>query len=222
MNILRMVLYLVTAVITFVYVWMTWLFAPPEATLGELIRILFQHTSPALVAYLAFGTTLVGSVLYIWKQDLKFDVIGAASIKIGLLFTKITLISGMIWANAYWGVAWNWDPRETTTLVLWIAYACILGYRASVNDRDVRAQFGSIFGIISFPAVFLSYISIHIWNTLHPIVITPGGLNMGVEHGMTLMMSLIAIGLVYAVLLDLTYRIDSASERLMEIRMSRS
>ncbi|MHA2213384.1 MAG: cytochrome c biogenesis protein [Candidatus Thorarchaeota archaeon] len=218
----QLLLYLATAVICYIYVWMTWLYAPPEATLGELIRILFQHNSPALVAYLAFGTTLFCSVVYIWKQDLRFDVAAAASIKIGLLFTTITLISGMIWADAYWGVAWNWDPRETTTLVLWIAYACILAYRASVNDRDVRAQFGSIFGIISFPAVILSYISIHVWNTLHPIVITPGGLNMGMEHGMTLMVSLIAIGFVYSVLLDLTYRIDSAEERLMEIRMSRS
>jgi heme exporter protein C len=97
-----------------------------------------------------------------------------------------------------------------------------LGYRSSVSDRELRAQYGSIFGIVAFPAVILSYVSIHIWNTLHPIVITPGGLNMGMEHGMTLMVSLIAIGLIYFILLDLTYQVDAAHEKLMEIRMSRS
>jgi heme exporter protein C len=91
-----------------------------------------------------------------------------------------------------------------------------------VSDREVRAQYGSVFGIIAFPAVILSYISIHVWRTLHPIVITPGGLQMGAEHGMTLMVSLLAIALVYVLLLDLTYRIDSMSERLMELRMQRS
>ena len=190
--------------------------------LGENIRIFFQHVAPALVSYLAFGVTLVSSLVYLWKQDLKFDVISGASIKLGLFFTTITLMSGMIWADETWGSAWNWDPRETTTLILWIAYACLLVYRASVTDRDVRAQFGSIFGVIAFPSVILSYLSIHIWQTLHPLVITSEGLQMGFEHGMTLMVSLFAITLIYVLLLDLTYRVDKVSEKLTEIRMSRS
>ncbi|MHA1904010.1 MAG: cytochrome c biogenesis protein [Candidatus Thorarchaeota archaeon] len=218
----RLIFYLISAAVSLLYVYMTWIYAPPEATLGELIRIFFQHVAPALIGYLAFGVTLVCGAVFLIKHDMRFDVIGAASAKIGLLFTTITLLSGMIWADAYWGVYWNWDPRETTTLILWIAYACLLGYRSSVSDRELRAQYGSIFGIVAFPAVILSYVSIHIWNTLHPIVITPGGLNMGMEHGMTLMVSLIAIGLIYFMLLDLTYQVDAAHEKLMEIRMSRS
>lgn len=201
---------------------MTWIWAPPEATLQELIRIFFQHTAPAWVAYLAFGVTLAASVAYLATSNLKFDIISAASVKLGLLFTTITLISGMVWANAYWGVYWNWDPRETTTLILWIVYAALLGYRASVNDRNIRAQFGSIFGIVAFPTVIISYISIHIWTTLHPIVVTPGGLQMGFEHGMTLMVSTIAITLVYVILLRLTYKLDSWEEMIMEAKMSRS
>ncbi len=215
-------LYLVTAAVCFVYIYMTWIWAPPEATLQELIRIFFQHTAPAWVAYLAFGVTLAASVAYLATNNLKFDIISAASVKLGLLFTTITLISGMVWANAYWGVYWNWDPRETTTLILWIVYAALLGYRASVNDRNIRAQFGSIFGIVAFPTVIISYISIHIWTTLHPIVVTPGGLQMGFEHGMTLMVSTIAITLVYVILLRLTYKLDSWEEMIMEAKMSRS
>ena len=218
----RLIFMEIVAIFSVFYLWMTWIFAPPEATLGELIRIFFQHVAPALVSYMAFGVTLVSSVLYLVKGNLKFDILSAASIKIGLVFTTITLLSGMMWANATWGTPWNWDPRETTTLILWIAYACLLVYRASVDDREMRAQFGSIFGIVAFPAVVLSYLSIYIWRTLHPIVITPGGLNMGFEHGMTLMFSLISIGLLYFLLLDLTYLVDSAEEKLMKYRMTRS
>lgn len=218
----RAVFYTLSLIVTFVYLYMVWVFAPPELTLGERIRIFFQHTAPALVGYGAFGTTLVGSVLYLWKQDMRYDVLAAASTKIGLVFTTIALLSGMIWANATWGAFWNWDPRQTTTLILWIVYACLIAYRASVSDRGVRAQYGSVFGIVSFPAVILSYISIHIWNTLHPIVITFGGLQMSAEHGITLMVSLFAIALVYILILDLTYRIDTVGEKLMELRMQRS
>jgi heme exporter protein C len=160
--------------------------------------------------------------MYLWKGEMKYDIIGAVTIKLGLLFTTITLLTGMMWANAAWHSYWNWDPRETTTLILWIAYACILAYRASVSDRESRAQFGSIFGIVAFPMVLLSYLSIRIWDTLHPIVIEPTGLNMEVEHMMTLFVAMIAMTLIGLILVDLTYRIDLAHEKLMRIRMERS
>lgn len=201
---------------------MTWIFAPPDVRLGENVRIFFQHVAPALVAYGLFGGTLLCGLIYLWKGDMKYDILGAVSIKLGLLFTTITLLSGMLWANAAWNSPWNWDPRETTTLILWVAYACILAYRSSVSDREARAQFGSIFGIVAFPMVILSYLSIRIWNTLHPIVIEASGLQMEVEHMMTLFVAMIAVTMIALIMVDLAYKVDSAHEKLMRIRMSRS
>ena len=218
----RLIILGITAAISLLYIYMTWIFAPPDVQLGEDVRIFFQHVAPALVAYGLFGGTLLCGVMYLWKGEMKYDIIGAVTIKLGLLFTTITLLTGMMWANAAWHSYWNWDPRETTTLILWIAYACILAYRASVSDRESRAQFGSIFGIVAFPMVLLSYLSIRIWDTLHPIVIEPTGLNMEVEHMMTLFVAMIAMTLIGLILVDLTYRIDLAHEKLMRIRMERS
>ena len=222
MNKNRLIFLGFTAAVSLLYVYMTWIFAPPDVELGELVRIFFQHVAPALVAYGAFGVTLVCGVLYLWKGDLKYDILGAASVKIGLLYTTITLLSGMMWADATWGTPWNWDPRETTTLILWVAYASVLAYRASIGDRESRAQFGSIFGIVAFPMVILSYFSIRIWETLHPIVIEPTGLSMEAEHGMTLMVSMIAVIMIATILIDLTYYVDSVQEKLLRIRMARS
>ena len=218
----RLIIFGVTAAISLLYVYMTWIFAPPDIVLGENVRIFFQHVAPALVAYGLFGGTLLCGVMYLWKGDMKYDIIGAVTIKLGLLFTTITLLTGMMWAEAAWGSYWNWDPRETTTLILWIAYACILAYRASVSDRESRAQFGSIFGIVAFPMVLLSYLSIRIWDTLHPIVIEPTGLNMEVEHMMTLLVAMIAMTLIALIMVDITYKVDSAHEKLMRIRVERS
>ncbi|MFW9767953.1 MAG: cytochrome c biogenesis protein [Candidatus Thorarchaeota archaeon] len=218
----RLIFFGFTAALSLLYVYMTWIYAPPEQEQGELIRIFFQHIAPALVGYGAFGVTLVCSGLYLWKGEMKYDVLGAASVKVGLFYTTITLISGSIWAGAAWNSPWNWDPRETTTLILWIAYACVLVYRASVTDRESRAQYGSIFGIVAFPMVILSYLSIRIWQTLHPLIIEERGIHMGLEHGITLMVSMIAVALMASILLELTYRVDTAHEKLMRIRMSRS
>jgi len=218
----RLIFLAITAVISLLYVYMTWIFSPPDAILGENVRIFFQHVAPALVSYGLFGGTLLCGVMYLWKGDMKYDILGAVSIKLGLLFTTITLLSGMMWADAAWNSPWNWDPRETTTLILWIAYACILAYRSSVSDREARAQFGSIFGIVAFPMVILSYLSIRIWNTLHPIVIEASGLQMEVEHMMTLFVAMIAVTMIALIMVELTYKVDSAYEKLMRIRMSRS
>jgi len=218
----RLIFLGITAAVSLLYVYMTWIYAPPDINLGELVRIFFQHVAPALVAYGAFGGTLVCGVMYLWKGDLKYDILGAASVKIGLFFTTITLLSGMMWADATWGSPWNWDPRETTTLILWVAYACLLAYRASITDRESRAQFGSIFGIVAFPMVILSYVSIKVWDTLHPTVITSTGLEMAAEHGYTLMVSMIAVIMIALILVDLTYYVDSVQEKLLRIRMSRS
>ncbi|MHA2235829.1 MAG: cytochrome c biogenesis protein [Candidatus Thorarchaeota archaeon] len=218
----RLIFLGITAAISLLYVYMTWIFSPPDAVLGENVRIFFQHVAPALVSYGLFGGTLLCGVMYLWKGNLKYDILGAISIKLGLLYTTITLLSGMMWADAAWGTPWNWDPRETTTLILWVAYACILAYRASVTDRESRAQFGSIFGIVAFPMVILSYFSIRIWETLHPIVIEPSGLQMEVEHMMTLLVAMIAVTFIALIMVDLSYKVDSAQEKLMRIRMSRS
>jgi heme exporter protein C len=218
----RLIFLGITAAISLLYVYMTWIFSPPDAVLGENVRIFFQHVAPALVGYGLFGGTLLCGVMYLWKGDLKYDILGAVSIKLGLLFTTITLLSGMMWADAAWGSPWNWDPRETTTLIMWVAYACILAYRASVSDREARAQFGSIFGIVAFPMVILSYLSIRIWETLHPIVIEPSGLQMEVEHMMTLLVAMIAVAFIALIMVDLAYKVESAYEKLMRIRMERS
>ncbi|MCJ7817996.1 MAG: cytochrome c biogenesis protein [Candidatus Thorarchaeota archaeon] len=218
----RLIFLGITAAISLLYVYMTWIFAPPDVVLGENVRIFFQHVAPALVAYGLFGGTLLCGLMYLWKGNMKYDILGAVSIKLGLLFTTITLLSGMLWAEAAWNSPWNWDPRETTTLILWIAYACILAYRSSVSDREARAQFGSIFGIVAFPMVILSYLSIRIWNTLHPIVIEASGLQMEVEHMMTLFVAMIAVTMIALIMVDLAYKVDSAHEKLMRIRMSRS
>ncbi|MHA2119178.1 MAG: hypothetical protein ACW98J_09680 [Candidatus Thorarchaeota archaeon] len=68
----------------------------------------------------------------------------------------------------------------------------------------------------------MSYLSIRIWETLHPIVIEASGLQMEVEHMMTLFVAMVAVTLIALIMVDLSYKVDSAQEKLMRIRMERS
>jgi ABC-type transport system involved in cytochrome c biogenesis permease subunit len=37
------------------------------------------------------------------------------------IFTFLGLVTGMLWAQVAWGTYWSWDPKETLTLVLFLA-----------------------------------------------------------------------------------------------------
>ncbi|MFX0108738.1 MAG: hypothetical protein ACFE7R_10660 [Candidatus Hodarchaeota archaeon] len=71
-------------IMALLFLYMTWIGTPPEATFREYIRVFFQHIGPALMGYTAFGVTMICGVAFLWRGDLRFDILGAASIKVGI------------------------------------------------------------------------------------------------------------------------------------------
>src|SRR5206468_4006716 len=98
--------------------WMTLEWYPPDAAVGNVVRILYVHVVNAWLAYLAFVVVFLASVAYLWPKDLVFHAIAVASAEIGVLFTGLTLVPGSIWADPTWGVWWSWEPRLITTAVM--------------------------------------------------------------------------------------------------------
>jgi heme exporter protein C len=149
---------------------------PADAAQGDVQRIMYVHVPSAWLAYAAFFVTLLGSVLYLVRRDLRFDRVAAASAEIGLLFTGLTIVTGAIWGKATWGKWWDWDPRLTTTAILFVIYAGYLLLRQSLADRQRRARLGAVFGIVGFLNVPIVHFSVLWWRGLHqpPTVIRPG------------------------------------------------
>ena len=156
--------------------YLAFVFAPPEATMGDLYRILYIHLPSAWVCYLAFIVSMVTSVLYLQRRDLHYDTLAEASAVLGLLFGAVTLVTGSIWAEAAWGTYWNWDPRETTTLVLWVAYLGYVTLKLSLENEERRAVVGSVYNVLAFVTVPLSYFSLQLLPTLHPQVVSGSGI----------------------------------------------
>jgi heme exporter protein C len=150
--------------------------APTDRDQGAVQRIMYVHVPSAWLAYLAFFVTMVGSAAYLWRRDLRFDRLAASSAELGLLFTGITIVSGAIWGKATWGIWWDWDPRLTTTAVLFVVYAGYLLLRSSLVDRIRRARISAVLGIIGFVNVPIVHFSVLWWRGLHqpPTVIRPG------------------------------------------------
>jgi len=198
--------------------------APTDRDQGTVQRIMYVHVPSAWLAYLAFFVTMVGSAAYLRRRDLRFDRLAAASAELGLLFTGITIVSGAIWGKATWGVWWDWDPRLTTTAVLFVVYAGYLLLRSSLVDRIRRSRISAVLGVIAFINVPVVHFSVLWWRGLHqpPTVIRPG--DPTIDHVLlaVLMANVVSFTLLFAYLvrrrIDLEALRDRAELWLEDVR----
>jgi heme exporter protein C len=161
------------AVIAAAFLWP----APAQGFIGESSRIVFFHVPCAWTATLAFLVAAGASALYLWKGDPRYDDLAAAAVRLGLLFGILALVTGMLFASIMWGTWWNWDPRESSYLLLVFLYAAYLFLRSAVEDPDRRPRIAAayaLFAVILMP--FLTFIVPRITTSLHPqTVINPQG-----------------------------------------------
>ncbi|MGH2463904.1 MAG: cytochrome c biogenesis protein CcsA [Candidatus Limnocylindrales bacterium] len=197
---------------------------PADQLQGDAQRIMYVHVPAAWLAYLAFFVTLVGGVGYLVRGDMGWDRLAAASAELGLLFTAATIVSGSIWGKVTWGVWWAWDPRLTTTAIMFLVYAAYVLLRASIADRQRRARLSAVLGIVGFVNVPIVHLSVLWWRGLHqaPTILRPGSPTIAPVMLAVLLANLGAFTLAYAWLLrermDLDQSRDVLERRLEEAR----
>jgi heme exporter protein C len=194
-------------------------FSPEEQELGQTIRILYFHAPVAWIALLAFFVVSLGSALYLWKRDRKWDTLARSSAEVGLVFTSLALISGSIWAKSFWGLWWTWDPRLTSTLVLWLIYLSYIMVRAYATEESRGARYAAVVGIIGFIDVPIIYLATRLWRTAHPPP-TVARCELAPEFMGVLFVSLIGFTILYILLLAHTVAEKNLRQEIEQLRQS--
>lgn len=155
------------------------LVAPQDADQGVIQRIFYFHVAIAIASLVAFAVACVAGILYLRTRNERWDDVGEASIRIGLLFAVLVVLTGSIWAKASWGTWWVWtDPRLVTYLIVVLIYAAYFVLRSSAED-DRRMRYSAIYAIAGFASVPLSFYSVRVAESfVHPVVFTTSGANM--------------------------------------------
>ena len=141
---------------------------PPEAAQGSIFKIIFFHVPVALTAMLCSFVALIGSVMFLFTRNFKWDAVAVAVTEVGLAFLAANLVTGSIWGRVIWGIWWAWDARLTSALVCWLLYAGYLMLRRSIEEPSQRATFAAVFSIFAFIDVPIVIFSIKWWRTQHP------------------------------------------------------
>ncbi|MCU1372485.1 MAG: ABC-type transport system involved in cytochrome c biosis, permease component [Ilumatobacteraceae bacterium] len=134
---------------------------------GQLVRIMYLHVPSAIACYTAFFVTAAASAMYLWKKTMGWDALAASSAEIGVIFVVITLLTGSIWGHTTWGTWWEWDPRLTSTALMFVMYLGYLALRRAIIDPVSRAKQSAVLGIIAIVNVPIVHFSVDWWRSLH-------------------------------------------------------
>ncbi len=140
--------------------------APLQDVLYFNQKIFYYHVPSAFMMFVAIFACGIGSVLYLWKRNPRYDFWAQTGAELAVLFGAIVLMTGSIWGKAAWDVWWQWDARLTSSLLVWVimvAYVFVRHYGGIGADRLSAGL--AIFGMIDVPLI---YVSVNIWRTIHP------------------------------------------------------
>lgn len=189
---------------------------PAEGFLGESSRIVFFHVPCAWTAGLAFLVAAAYSLAFLLRGNPWHDDLAAAAVRVGLVFAVLALITGSLFAKIMWGSFWNWDPRESSFLLLLFLYGAYLFLRAAVEDSARRARIAAAYAL--FAAVlmpFLFFVAPRITQSLHPqtVINTQGKILMDTPTKAVFFAAIACFSALFVWLLSL----DARSSRLRRI-----
>ncbi|HEY3783443.1 MAG TPA: cytochrome c biogenesis protein CcsA [Fimbriimonadaceae bacterium] len=125
----------------------------------ELARIIFFHLPCAISTplFLFFGSYL--GLRYLRSKDKQWEIRSVAANEIGYVLALLTMATGMLFSKTQWGAWWQWDPRQTSFLLVLLLYAAYFALRMSFTDEKKRADVCAAYSCISaIPAFFLIFI----------------------------------------------------------------
>jgi len=177
------------------------IYAPVELKMGIVQKIFYIHVGSAWSAFFAFFIVFVFSVAFLISKKQTHDHIANISAEVGFLFTTMVLITGPIWGRSSWNAWWSWEPRLTTTLILWFIFLGYFMIRRMDGLWEKKARLAAVFGIIGFIDVPIVFMSIRWWETKqHPIVFGSGPSQQGGGVEPEMLVALLAMLLAFTLL----------------------
>lgn len=185
------------------------LYVPQYVGLGDAGRIIIMHVPTAWVTSVAFTVSAIYSALYLWRRQAASDAGAVAAAEVGFIFCILATVTGAIFAQIVWGVFWNWDPRETSIMVLLLIYAAYFALRSAIDDPERKRRLAAVYNLFAAVTMpFLLFVAPRVAeSTLHPncafiqgstcegvtLTTQPGGVRLGQLGNSDVVLELLAL-----------------------------
>ena len=137
---------------------------PDDYRMGSTAKILYVHVPAAMMAINAWAMMFVTSLIWLIRRHHVSALAAKAAAPIGAIFTLIALITGAIWGEPMWGSWWEWDPRLTAFLILFLFYLGYIALWQAIDDPDKAADLTAILCLIGSVFALLSRYAVLFWS----------------------------------------------------------
>ncbi len=201
---------------------MIWGFlTPPDYRQGATVKIVFIHVPAAMMAINIWVMMLIASLIWLVRRHHVSALAAKAAAPVGAVMTLIALVTGAIWGQPMWGSWWEWDPRLTSFLILFLFYIGYIALWSAIEDPDSAADLtgwlclvGSVFALMSRYAVLF-------WNQgLHQgasLSVAPGE-RMSAVYRYPLYLTMLGFFLLFVGLLLIRTRTEIRRRRLAALQ----
>ena len=139
-------------------------FTPDDFRQGSTVKIIYLHVPSAMMAINAWAMMLVASLIWLIRRHHVSALAAKAAAPVGVTMTLIALFTGAVWGQPMWGTWWEWDPRLTSFLILFLFYLGYMALWAAVDDPDTAADLTSVLCIVGSVFAILSRYAVLFWN----------------------------------------------------------
>jgi heme exporter protein C len=190
--------------------------APYEATMGLVQRIFYFHFPSAMTMMIAALICGGASAVFLFRRNPAADRIAVAAAELSVVFGILVLITGPLWARKAWGTWWVWDPRITSTFVMWMVFnAYLLLRRFGGPGSEVLSAAVGFFGMVLVPFI---YWSVNLWRTLHPKTsVVP---TLPTDMGIPLYFCWAAFSVLFVALMIIRVRLERAATTLEHLYLA--
>ena len=145
---------------------LTWgfFFTPDDFRMGSTVKIIYIHVPSALMAINAWLMMLVASLIWIVRRHHVSSLAARAAAPVGAVMTVIALVTGAFWGQPMWGTWWEWDPRLTSFLILFLFYLGYIALWEAIENDDTAADLTSILCLVGSVFAILSRYAVNFWN----------------------------------------------------------
>ncbi len=172
-------------------------------------KIFYFHVPVAEASFLVFAVAAFFSIRFLMKRRKEFDTKARLAMETAIVFVMLTMITGILWTRAAWGVWWEWEPRLTTYFIMTLMMIGYFVLRNSIEDEERRATYGAVFGIIAFINAPISFFITRLIPSSHPVVFQSGFATSNLIPFILGQIGMLMVG--YAI-----YAIRASEERLEE------
>jgi heme exporter protein C len=190
--------------------------APYESTMGLVQKIFYFHMPAAWLFLIGAIWAGVASAMFLFGKKRRMDAWALGAAELTVLFGAMALVTGPLWARKAWGVWWVWEPRLTSSLMVWMVFVAYLLLRRYGGPGSDKLGAGlAIFGLANVPFV---YVSVNVWRTMHPqTTVVP---TLPVSMGGPLWFCFAAFLLLFLALIDMRARLEHQRVRIDELYLA--